>query len=124
MPKDMEHRGSTPDLLLISARRRFALAVAVLLVVATLGTVIVKRYMAAPPPGRPPASIVPAGTFHLTDDQLRSIATKPIVTMKFHSEEVTDCTQAALLSDTVALFQVAGGGCWNRGPVGTSAGGG
>ena len=76
--------------MLTLARRRFALAVGVLLLVVALGMLIVKRYTAGPHPERTATAAAPAGTFHLTDEQLRSIATEPVVTMKFHSEEVTD----------------------------------
>ncbi|MFI4869257.1 MAG: efflux RND transporter periplasmic adaptor subunit [Steroidobacterales bacterium] len=76
--------------MLITARRRFARAVVALLLLAALGTVIVWHFTTARPTARPAAATVPPGTFHLTDDQLRSIAIEPIVTMPFHSEEVTD----------------------------------
>jgi cobalt-zinc-cadmium efflux system membrane fusion protein len=37
-----------------------------------------------------PAASVPSGSFHLTDEQLRSMSIESIVTQPFHSEEVTD----------------------------------
>jgi cobalt-zinc-cadmium efflux system membrane fusion protein len=70
--------------------RRLALLAVVLVVLATLGGVIYRRYIAAPEPGRTAAQKPPGGTFHLTDEQLRSVGTEPVVTMAFHSEEVTD----------------------------------
>src|ERR1700680_797891 len=93
MLSDMEPLRSTPDLAsraTSNPARRFALAAAVLVVAGTLGTIIVKRYTASPEPGGTAPSNSPGGTFHLTDEQLRSVAIEPVVTMEFHSEEVTD----------------------------------
>jgi cobalt-zinc-cadmium efflux system membrane fusion protein len=38
----------------------------------------------------PPPPALPAGTFRLTDEQLRSMTIEPIADQPFHSEEVTD----------------------------------
>jgi membrane fusion protein, heavy metal efflux system len=70
--------------------RRLALAAAVLALLATLGAVTYRRYIAAREPNRTAQQKAPAGTFHLTDEQLRSVGTEPVVTMMFHSEELTD----------------------------------
>src|ERR1700733_3183423 len=70
--------------------RRLALAAAGLVLVAALGAVAYRRYIAAREPNRTAQQKAPAGTFHLTDEQLRSVGTEPVVTMTFHSEELTD----------------------------------
>jgi len=84
----------TPDSMLRAslkfARRRYALAVALVLVAATLGTMVGARYWARSQAGAVSSPKASNGTFHLTDQQLRSVATEPVVTMKFHSEELTD----------------------------------
>ncbi len=86
----MEHPGSGPDPMLMIARRRFALAVVALLLLVALVTLIARHCTTARPGAAAAAAMAPPGTFHLTDDQLRSIAIEPIVTMPFHSEAVTD----------------------------------
>src|ERR1700737_4095632 len=83
-------RATTSRATLISVRHRCALAAAVLLVLATLGMIIGKRYMAVPDAGPAPSQNAQGGTFRLTDAQLRSVVAEPVVTMQFHSEEVTD----------------------------------
>src|SRR3984885_3193710 len=70
--------------------RRLALVAALLVLLATLGAVICRRYVAVPEPDRTAAQEAPAGTFHLTNEQLRSVGTEPVVMMTFHSEELTD----------------------------------
>src|ERR1700688_4429765 len=93
MRSDMERPRSTRDptsSATLHPVRRFALLATVLVVLATLGAVIYRRYIVAPEPGRTAAQKAPDGTFHLTDEQLRSVGTEPVVTMAFHSEQVTD----------------------------------
>jgi cobalt-zinc-cadmium efflux system membrane fusion protein len=89
----MENPGSTSNAPLRrrppSARRRIALAGGALLVAVVIGAVIGKRHGIEPEAGTPPPK--PAGdSFHLTDEQVRSIATEAVVTLKFHSEAVSD----------------------------------
>ena len=60
------------------------------MLLAALGAVAYRRYIAAREPNRTAQQKAPAGTFHLTDEQLRSVGTEPVVTMTFHSEELTD----------------------------------
>jgi membrane fusion protein, heavy metal efflux system len=89
----MENPGSTsnapPQRRMHSTRRRIVLAGGALVVALAIGAVIGKRHGAAPEAGAPTQQ--PAGdSFHLTDEQLRSIATEPVVTLKFHSEAISD----------------------------------
>jgi membrane fusion protein, heavy metal efflux system len=89
----MENPGSSsnapPQRHLQSARRRMLLAAAALLVALAIGAAIGKRHGVTPEAGAPTQQ--PAGdSFHLTDEQVRSIATEPVVTLKFHSEAVSD----------------------------------
>jgi cobalt-zinc-cadmium efflux system membrane fusion protein len=98
----MEHPVPTPNAPLRrspSARRRIALAGAALLVALAIGAFIGKRHNSAPQAGVP-APKPPAESFHLTDEQLRSIGTEPVVTLKFHSEALSD-GKIAFNGDTV-----------------------
>jgi membrane fusion protein, heavy metal efflux system len=88
----MENPGSTsnapPQRRLQSARRRIALAGAALLVALAIAAVIGSRHSAPETGARSPKPA--ADSFHLTDEQVRSIATEPVVTLKFHSEATSD----------------------------------
>jgi cobalt-zinc-cadmium efflux system membrane fusion protein len=81
-------------------RRRLAVAVAALLSVFAIGAVAIRRHAPAPAPA-PATNPRVVGAFHLTDEQLRSIATEAVALLPFHSEQVTD-GRIAFNGDTLA----------------------
>ena len=72
------------------SRTRSALPAAALIVLAIAGAGTVQRHLLAAESAAAPAGKPTGETFHLTDEQVRSIGVEPVVTLKFHSEEVTD----------------------------------
>ncbi len=96
MPRSGREQHPTQRALAWARRRRTAPFTALIALGAALWllggrvTAALPSATALPGAAAPSATAPAAGTFRLTDQQLRSITIEPVVSIKFHSEEITD----------------------------------